>query len=133
MAHFLPQYAVINHEPQLVNLKKDESIHFIKRKKKKTLLVDDDVFVRDSLNNVSATNVCFMRTEEFAEAGLHALNEENFDINISDFWLPGTDGLKFLKMAGITHPQAVKFLITAYRDDLIFTEAIRVVVHEFIE
>ena len=42
-------------------------------KEKKTLLIDDDVFVRDSLRIVFATNGCFMRTEESAEAGLCAL------------------------------------------------------------
>jgi len=99
----------------------------------KTLLVDDDEFIRDSLSMAFHNKGCAMRVAETAEEGLKALQEETFDIIISDFRLPGIDGLKFLKMAGMTHPQAVKFLITAYKDDHIFSEAHRVGVNEFIE
>jgi len=102
-------------------------------KKVKTLLIDDDELIRDSLSMAFHNKGCAMRVAETAEEGLKALQEETFDIIISDFRLPGIDGLKFLKMAGMTHPQAVKFLITAYKDDHIFSEAHRVGVHEFIE
>jgi len=53
-------------------------------KEKKTLLVDDDELLRDSLKMMFATYGCFMRTEKSAEAGLRALSEEKFDIIISD-------------------------------------------------
>ena len=106
---------------------------FRQLKNAKTLLVDDDEFIRDSLSMAFHKKGCTMRVVETAEEGLEVLHEETFDIIISDFCLPGIDGLKFLKMAGMTHPQAVKFLITAYKDDHIFTEAIRMGVHEFIE
>ena len=106
---------------------------FNELKQVKTLLVDDDEFIRDSLSMAFHTKGCAMRVAETAEEGLQALQEETFDIIISDFRLPGIDGLKFLKMAGMTHPQAVKFMITAYKDDHIFSEAHRVGVHEFIE
>ena len=106
---------------------------FNELKQVKTLLVDDDEFIRGSLSMAFHNKGCAMRVAETAEEGLQALQEETFDIIISDFRLPGIDGLKFLKMAGITHPQAVKFLITAYKDDHIFSDAIRMGVHEFIE
>ena len=47
--------------------------------------------------------------------------------------LPGINGLDFLKLTAVTQPKAVKFLITAYRDDHIFSEAVRLGVNEFIE
>ena len=47
--------------------------------------------------------------------------------------LPGMNGLEFLKLAAVTQPQTVKFLITAYRDDHIYSEAVRLGVNEFIE
>jgi DNA-binding NtrC family response regulator len=106
---------------------------FNELKQVKTLLVDDDEFIRDSLSMAFHNKGCSMRVAETAEEGLKALQEETFDIIISDLRLPGIDGLKFLKMAAMTHPQAVKFLITAYKDNHIFSEAIRMGVHEFIE
>ena len=99
----------------------------------KTLLVDDDELIRDSLKIAFATKGCSMRVAETAEEGLQAIKEERFDIIISDFRLPGMNGLDFLKLATMTHPEAVNILITAYRDEYLFTEAIRMGVTEFID
>jgi DNA-binding NtrC family response regulator len=106
---------------------------FDELKKIKTLLVDDDELIRDSLSMTFATKGCFLQVAETAEQGLQAIKEEQFDIIISDFRLPGMNGLDFLKLTAVTQPQAVKFLITAYRDDHIFSEAIRLGINEFIE
>jgi len=53
------------------------------------LLVDDDELIRDSLTMAFKTKGCFLRAAENAEEGLTALQEERFDIIISDFGLPG--------------------------------------------
>jgi DNA-binding NtrC family response regulator len=106
---------------------------FNELKKIKTLLVEDDELIRDSLSMTFATKGCFLQVAETAEQGLQAIKEQQFDIIISDYRLPGMNGLDFIKQAAVTQPQAVKFLITAYRDDHIFSEAIRLGVHEFIE
>lgn len=99
----------------------------------KTLLVDDDEFIRDSLKIAFTTKGCSLRVAETAEEGLQAVKEEQFDIIISDFRLPGMNGLDFLKLATATHPAAVNILITAYRDEYMFSEALRMGVTEFIE
>jgi len=106
---------------------------FNELKQVKTLLVDDDELIRDSLKIAFANKGCSMRVAETAEEGLQAIKEEQFDIIISDFRLPGMNGLDFLKLATIAHPQAVNILITAYRDEYLFTEAIRMGVTEFID
>jgi two-component system response regulator HydG len=106
---------------------------FSKLKKSKTLLVDDDELIRDSLKIAFTAKGCSMRVAETAEEGLEAVEEEQFDIIISDYRLPGMNGLDFIKQAGVTQPQAVRFLITAYRDDHIFSEALSMGVNEFIE
>ena len=106
---------------------------FNELKQVKTLLVDDDEFIRDSLKIAFTTKGCPIRVAESAEEGLLAINEEQFDIIISDFRLPGMNGLDFLKLATVTQPQAVNILITAYRDEYCFSEAIRIGVTEFIE
>jgi DNA-binding NtrC family response regulator len=106
---------------------------FNELKQVKTLLVDDDEFIRDSLKIAFATKGCSMRVAETAEEGLQAIKEERFDIIISDFRLPGMNGLDFLKLTTITYPEAVNILITAYRDEYLFSEAIRLGVTEFID
>ena len=82
----------------------------------KTLLVDDDEFIRDSLKMAFSSKGCSMRAAESAEEGLEAIKKEQFDIIISDFRLPGMNGLDFLRLATVTQPGAVNILITAYRD-----------------
>ena len=106
---------------------------FNELKKAKTLLVDDDEFIRNSLELAFKTKGCCMRVAESAEQGLEAINEEQFDIIICDFRLPGMNGLDFLKLATITQPQAVNILITAYRDEYMFSDAVRMGVTEFID
>ena len=97
------------------------------------LLVDDDEFIRNSLELAFKTKGCCMRVAESAEEGLEAINEEQFDIIICDFRLPGMNGLDFLKLASVTQPQAVNILITAYRDEYMFSDAVRMGVTEFID
>ena len=99
----------------------------------KTLLVDDDELIRDSLQIIFDTKGCFLKTAETAEEGLKALEEEKYDIIISDLRLPGIDGLRFLKFASLLQPEPVKLLITAYRDDQVYSEALRIGVSEFID
>jgi DNA-binding NtrC family response regulator len=59
---------------------------------------------------------CLVEACETAEDGLALMESENFDVVISDFRLPGIDGLEFLKQAGENQPQSVRALVTAYRD-----------------
>jgi DNA-binding NtrC family response regulator len=106
---------------------------FNELKQVKTLLVDDDEFIRDSLKIAFATKGCSMRVAETAEEGLQAIQEEQFDIIISDFRLPGINGLEFIRLATINCPDTVNILITAYRDECLFSKAIRIGITEFID
>ena len=106
---------------------------FKRLKKLRILLVDDDDLIRDSLTMAFKTKGCFLRAAENAEEGLKALQQERFDIIISDFRLPGINGLEFLKLTSVTQPDAIRFLITAYRDDYIFSDTPFTGIDEFIE
>ncbi len=97
------------------------------------LLVDDDELIRDSLSLVFKNRGCHLRAHESAEEALETLRAEHFDIIISDFKLPGIDGLKFFKAAAKTSPDSINILITAYREKEIVAEAFRSGVHDFIE
>ena len=99
----------------------------------KTLLVDDDEQIRNSLNMIFATKSCFIKTAETAEEGLRALEEEIFDSIISDLRLPDIDRLRFLRFAAPIQPEPVKLPFTAYKDDHVFDEAERIGANQFIE
>ena len=92
----------------------------------KTLLVDDDEFIRDSLRIVFDSKGCFLKTAETAE-------EEKYDIIISDFRLSGIDGLRFLRFASLIQAEPIKLLITAYKDDHVLNEAERIGVNQCVE
>ena len=106
---------------------------FCRLKKVKTLLVDDDELIRDSLNLVFRLNGCFLQPVKTAEDGLKELKNEHFDIIISDFKLPQMDGLKFFKLVKTTHPNCLKVLISACIDANTESEAFASGAHKIIE
>ena len=106
---------------------------FSKLRAMKTLLVDDDDFIRDSLKIVFNNQRCFLQTAVNAEEGLKALEREKFNIVLSDARLPGTDGLSFLKSVGIVQPDTLRVLITSYGDKSCTSMVSGGCVHEYIE
>jgi len=98
----------------------------------KILLVDDDELIRGSLEMVFRNKGFYMVAVESGEAGLSSLEQERFDVLISDYRLPGINGIEFLKTAGKTNPDTINIMITAYGDDTILTEAKEAGVHDFI-
>lgn len=107
--------------------------YFNQLKEFKTLLVDDDEFIRDSLRLAFNTQGCFLQTAETAEEGMQAIQKESFDLIISDLRLPGKDGLEFLRAARSYQPETLCVLITAYGGKHIFSDASALGIHEFIE
>ena len=99
----------------------------------KTLLVDDDDLIRDSMRLAFNSQGCFLQTAETAEEGLQAIQQESFDLIISDMRLPGKDGLDFLRAARSYQPDTLCVLITAYGGKNIFSDAPALGIHDFIE
>lgn len=106
---------------------------FNKLKNMRVLLIDDDELIRDSLSLVFTKKGCVFTTVETAEKGLRALDRESFDIIISDYRLPGIDGLEFFKLAAARQPDTIKILISAYASEDIISAARGIGVHDFIE
>jgi len=87
------------------------------------LLLDDEVNIlnalrrclRPSCNSADAPEMileCFTS----AAAAFERLEEEDFDIVISDFRMPEMDGVKFLLRSIESNPSATRILMTAYAD-----------------
>ncbi len=106
---------------------------FNELKKMNILLIDDDEWVRDSMRLFFETEGCHLTAFETAEEGLKALNLQTYDIIISDYRLPGMDGLDFLKQTQVINCGAIKILITAYGSKEVVTEAGRYGIQSFIE
>ena len=105
---------------------------FLKLKNLKTLLVDDNAVVRDTMKMIFTQKECFLKACETAEEALQALEEEHFDILISDLQLPGIDGVEFFKQAEALQPDTIKILISGYGNERTISEAFEIGVHAFI-
>ncbi len=106
---------------------------FTKLKKMKILLIDDDEWIRDSLNLFFESEGCHITVLETAEEGMEELKEQAYDIIIADYRLPGMDGLELLKRINESYPKVMKILITAYGSKEVIAEAHRIGVQDFIE
>jgi DNA-binding NtrC family response regulator len=106
---------------------------FSKIREMKILLIDDDEWIRDSLSVFFEAEGCHLLALETAEEGLAALKDQIFDLIIVDYKLPGLDGLEFLKRIHTTQPDALKVMITAYRNDRLVSKAKELKVQGFIE
>ncbi len=96
---------------------------FSRLKDKKILLVDDDEWIRDSLTLYFDSEGCNMMAVETAEEGMELLTQQNYDIILIDYKLPGIDGLTFSRKIQEICPDAIKILITAYKNKEVVSEA----------
>jgi DNA-binding NtrC family response regulator len=96
---------------------------FAKLKTMKILLVDDDEWIRDSLRIFFEAEGCQIVALETAEEAMEELDCQDYDIIITDYRLPGMDGVTFFKQIQNSHPDSIKILITAYKSDVVVSEA----------
>ncbi len=92
----------------------------------RVLIVDDEPDILESLSILleSSMDGVTVVTVESAEEGLKALAEQDLDLIISDFKMPGMDGLEFLRRASRSNPDLPRILMTAFPDLQIAVDAI---------
>jgi len=105
---------------------------FNRIKNMKILLVDDDEWIRDSLRLFFEAEGCNLLAFETAEEGMEAVKQQAYDIVISDYKLPGMDGLEFLRRVKEKQPNAFEILVTAYANCEIEKEANEIGVKDII-
>ncbi|MBW1779421.1 MAG: response regulator [Deltaproteobacteria bacterium] len=106
---------------------------FNRLKSMEILLIDDDQWIRDSLRLFFESEGCRLTALETAEEGMEALKRHHYDILITDYRLPGMDGLEFLSHIQDTQPHILTILITAYKNEDVVSEAMRSGIQDFIE
>jgi DNA-binding NtrC family response regulator len=105
---------------------------FRKLKEKKILLIDDDEWIRDSLSLFFKNEGCHLLAIETAEEALNLLKKQSYEIIITDYRLPGMDGLEFFKKIQNSHPRVVKILVTAYGSKEVMSEATKIGIQDII-
>ena len=98
----------------------------------KILLVDDDEWIRDSLSLFFEAEGCNLLAFETAEEAISVVKQQAYDIVISDYKLPGMDGLEFLRRVKEKRPNAFEVLITAYANCDLLKEAKEIGVKDII-
>jgi len=112
-------------------------IHERTDRRYKILIVDDDT---GSLNALSLLVgriegfSCGITLAQNSNDAIAELKKQEFDLVLSDYKMPGMDGIGLLTYVKDTYPKTVRVLITAYSDAKIAKDAInRAAVHSYVE
>jgi DNA-binding NtrC family response regulator len=97
------------------------------------LLMENGSFICDTLSSVFNSLDCTVSVADSALHGIKCLNNDSFDIVISDMALPGMDGLEFFKYVMSLCPQSLKILIVGYGDIDPLSAALGAGVDEIVE
>jgi DNA-binding response OmpR family regulator len=99
---------------------------------RKTLLVESDPWIRDSLEQFLRDKGCRVLALVDIPSGHFTLDANRFDVVICDHGRPGGDGLTYLALARRALPDAVLILLTGDRAETVRPMAERAGVDEVI-
>ena len=99
----------------------------------KTLIIDDDPFVRSTFELLFLEIGWPLQTAESAEEALETFGREHFDIIVSDFGLPGMSGLEFFQQVIGSCPSSINILMSAHGDDEIISRSYEIGVDDFLQ
>ncbi|MGA8019610.1 MAG: response regulator [Desulfobacterales bacterium] len=97
------------------------------------LLVENDLTIRETLMAAFSRIGCRVKGFDSAEEGLAEFKNHCFSVVISDFKLPGMDGLTFLREVMTRGDNIVKILISGYADNRMVAEARKIDVDVVLE
>lgn len=90
-----------------------------------TVLYVDDEPINLDIFRLSLRNYCDVLTAESGDAGLHILNnEDGIKHVITDFKMPGMDGLEFIKLAKNEHPDIKFYILSGFNLTPKFSDAL---------
>jgi DNA-binding NtrC family response regulator len=87
-------------------------------RRQRILVVDDEEDIRESLKALFETCLDDVDVSVAASgaAGLEALGRERIDLIVTDYKMPGMNGLEFLSRAAKQGPSIPRILVTAFPD-----------------
>ena len=97
------------------------------------LLVENDPTIRGTLTAAFSRIGCRLKGFDSAEEGLAEFKNSRFSVVISDFKLPGMDGLTFLREVMTRGDNIVKILISGFADNKMVVGARKIDVDAVLE
>lgn len=101
------------------------------------LIVDDESDILNSLNLVlgyAEEFSCNISVAKDADTALAHLKDQEYDLVLSDYKMPGMTGVELLTKVKERYPKTIRMLITGYSDVEIAKEAINMAhVHNYLE
>ncbi len=95
----------------------------MKVKKRKILLVEDEVVLREALHDWLVADGYEVEVAESGEEALGRIKNEEFGVIVLDLRLPGIDGLRVFEEARDVKPEIKGVIITAYPSKETLTKA----------
>ena len=89
------------------------------------LLVEDDTDLREAISVTLRLGGVEHQAFECAEDALPAIDPEAEQMLVTDFRLPGMNGLQLLALARERHPQLPVVVMTAYADTQLAVQALK--------
>ncbi len=80
------------------------------------LCVDDEIAVLSALRRVFLHEEWQVLIADSPEKGLELVREHEVDLIISDYRMPGTNGVDFLRHAMQIRPQCIRIILSAHAD-----------------
>jgi len=96
------------------------------------LIVEDEETLRESLKRLFSKEGYRVETAPSAEEALKLIDEENFDVIISDIILPGMDGIEMLTRIRDIQPDQIFIVVTAYASLDTAVKALRIGAYDYI-
>ncbi len=88
------------------------------------LIVDDEPNVLKSLKRLLLDTDYMVYTAESGEVGLEIIKTHDIKLVISDYRMPGMNGVEFLNKIRETHPDTIRMILSGYADVIAVVEAI---------
>jgi two-component system NtrC family sensor kinase len=88
------------------------------------LIVDDEVNIVKSLKRLLADLDFKILAAESGESGLKVFEQEEIHLVISDYRMPGMNGVDFLKAVREKYPDTIRMILSGYADAMAIVEAI---------
>lgn len=92
--------------------------------KSNILFVDDEPSILKAYRRLFRDAPYEIRTADSAQAALAMLADSPADVIVSDFRMPGLDGVTFLRTVYETYPDTIRILLTGFADVSVAQEAI---------
>jgi DNA-binding NarL/FixJ family response regulator len=106
-------------------MKKKERESASKTRKKRVLIIDDHVMMREGVTEIieHAEDLSVCGTASTANEGLEALNKLKPDLVLVDITLPGKNGIEFIKDARAMQP-GLRVLVMSMHDESLYADRV---------